>query len=796
MATAAAAQESAAGASAQGAQAQTTSGPALEEITVTARRQAESLMKVPVSVSTVSAEQLERKGVTDLKDIARLVPSVQLGESASGSGATFTIRGIGTPSLDPGLEQSVLIMLDGTPITRGRVILAGMFDLAQVEVLKGPQALFFGKNSPAGVISLNSAGPTDTLSGYIRAGYEFNAREKYVEAAVAGPLAENLTGRLALRFSDMDGWLKNQAQPLPSPLPLAAGIFFPVSAGASYDRLPGTQELQGRGTLKWTPTSNFDVTLRTALGHRKDNGFTTQQVCDTQVHQAPATILGIEDPSGNCNLDNLVLLSGIPTQFISSDWEGMRSDGKTYQDLKTVFSNLTMHFKADTYDITSVTSYWNVNYSQFGGYDFTSYGMAASSQGEKSHSIAQEIRAVTSFEGPLNISAGAFYEDVHRKNFTDLLLALVGPTPAGNPGAGRFDNFDNRNTATARTVSAFGQVRLQLADKLEFGAGVRYTNERRTQETQNVFVNPNVRALLPNIAPPDVVFTGTFEESNWSPEATLTYKPTPDLMIYSAFKTGYKSGGFPSRNLFNLNPDGSLPPASSVEFRGETVHGGEIGFKAQLAHRSIRLEGTAYLYDFNNLQESIFNPATFSFSILNAATARIKGIELQGEWAPVRGLRLNASVAYNDGRFGSYPTSPCYTGQTVAQGCVNKAQDLSGTRLPRAPKWNLLGGFSYETPVSEKLVVALDGDVSYKSSYSTQETAAPFAVQTAFALVNAGVRLKTADDMYEIAFIGSNLTNQYYAELSTAGTFATTQDQLFIETSRGRQFRIQLSYRF
>jgi outer membrane receptor protein involved in Fe transport len=785
----------------------------LGEILVTARKQTESLINVPVAVSAIGGEEIERKGVTDLTRIAQLAPQVMLAQADSGTGASFSIRGLGTSFLDPGLDQSVVVVLDGMPISRGQVVLMGMFDLAQVEVLKGPQALFFGKNSPAGVVNLTSAGATDTLEGYVRAGYEFKAREKYVEAAISGPLSETLKGRIAVRGSDMRGWMKNMAQALPSPLPPEFATFFPVSAGAGHKYGPGNRDLMGRTTLTWEPSPAFDATWKVAYGDHKDNATTTQQYCDPSSHDGPVSIGGFEDTSVDCKFDNKILSSGVPKEFIQDTWQGARSDGRPFGKVKTLLTNLAMNYKTDDLTFTSVSSYLDLKFAQMNNYDQTSYGLANSAIGEHTKVFSQELRLTSDFDAPVNFTLGGYYEDMKRGTYTDTIIFFVGPVPAGAPGEGRFDNFNSQNKATGKTVSAFGQVRWDIMENLELAGGVRYTKEKRTQNVENLFIHPYVGGSVgPNgevvagplgtLVPVGLKLTGgKFQDTNWSPEATLTYKPTPDTMVYAAYKTGYKSGGFPSLSLFKLNPDGTVPQGGQFGFGPEKAKGFEAGFKAKLANNTIRFEATVYSYKYSDLQQSIFDPPTFSFLIKNAAAARIKGIELQGEWLATEGLRLNGSAAYNDAKYLSFPNNGCYTGQTVPQGCAPNSdgvpvQNLKGRRLPRAPKWNLMAGFNYDTPISNGWMVGLSGDVNYTSGYATQETQPPFAYQKSFALWNAGVRFFSEDKHYELAFIGRNLANKYYVQLSTATTFGLTQDQIHAATPRPRELRVQGTYRF
>ena len=199
---------------------------------VSARRSSERLIDVPVAVSALSPDTLTRNSITNLARVAQIVPFVNLTPVPAQGGALFAIRGIGSPPTDPGIQQSVLVNVDNVMIGRGRVAQAGLFDLSQIEVLKGPQALFFGKNSPAGVISVTTADPGKSLAGYVRAGYEFEAHERYAEGAIGGPLTDTFRVRVAGRYSFIRGYLHNVAQPGSYPRSGPGCPFAPLDARA------------------------------------------------------------------------------------------------------------------------------------------------------------------------------------------------------------------------------------------------------------------------------------------------------------------------------------------------------------------------------------------------------------------------------------------------------------------------------------------------------------------------------------------------------------------------------------
>lgn len=184
-----------------------------DEIIVTARKRNESMVDVPVAISALSAKDVQRYAVADLTQVGQVVPQVIIARSSgAGSGASFIIRGVGSSQGDTGIEQTVTLNLDGIQLSRGRAVGQSFFDVQQLEVLKGPQALFFGKNSPGGVISIRSAGPTKSLEGYVRAGYEFRGDERFVEGAISGPISDAFGYRVAVRASGFDGYVRNAAQ--------------------------------------------------------------------------------------------------------------------------------------------------------------------------------------------------------------------------------------------------------------------------------------------------------------------------------------------------------------------------------------------------------------------------------------------------------------------------------------------------------------------------------------------------------------------------------------------------------
>ncbi|MDB5713361.1 MAG: TonB-dependent receptor [Sphingomonadales bacterium] len=765
--------------------AQAGSEPMGDQIIVTARRRDETLLQVPVAISAVSAADINRYAATDLSKIGQLIPQVILAKTGGGgAGASFSIRGIGSSALDAGIDQTVSLNIDGLQISRGRLITQGFFDIAQVEVLKGPQALFFGKNSPGGVISVHTNGPTKELSGYLRGGYEFNARQRYVEGAIAGPITDTLGFRIAIRGDKMAGYIKNTAQPLlinndPATSPV----------GAAHGRDPGTREILGRATLVWTPSSSFDATLKVFGDKARDNGETagTEVKC-ASAHPSTLDLLSgtyITDPSGDCKLNGERSLGAL-NPSIGKNYPNS-NNGVPYTKYNSFITSLTMNYKLDDVTFTSVTGYWHYNNKGFDSFSYDASALVTGYNADSSHAFTQELRFNTKFSGPLNFAGGLYYEKSGRDTQGDGGIAIVGQDPRN----GQTNNWTLLTTNSGQAYSGFGQAIYNIRSNIELAAGVRFTRETKKVSLGNSFVNQNFVPF--GIVSPEGVFTsGKFADNNWSPEATLTWHPTDRTTLYAAYKTGYKSGGFSNPSILSTGQG-----AQNLGFDPEHTRGGEIGAKGSFFGGKLTINSAIYQYKYKGLQLTSFNPVPPSFTIKNAASARTTGAEIDASYTLTRAIQVRLSGGYNKAKYLAFPAAACYAGQTAATGCTgaNATQDLSGTSLVRAPKLSLTGGVSYDAPVTDSFNLGLSTDANYTSGYWLLENQNPAGYQKGFARLNASIRIHKEDDSWELAFIGRNLTNKFYAIAGNEKPFGTP-DQIEVSIGRPRELLLQGTVRF
>jgi len=804
----------------------------IEEVVVTARRREERLIDVPVAASALSAKGIERYNSTDLTTVANNIPGVVLARNGGGTnGASFSIRGVGNLGFDYGNEQPVAINIDGVQITRGRIATVGLFDTERLEVLKGPQALFFGKNSPAGVVSIASRGPGSTFGGYARASYEFKTQTPLFEGAVDLPVNDKLAVRVAARWSRMyGGYIKNDARAIADPFDVnpATGLRDFTLPGADWKDGPGTRQSVGRVTVAYRPTDDLDITLKVLASHEWDHGGAIYPEIVQCGGTTPSIALGppLADPFGNCVADNHISNGASPSQITSNFLYGPKN-GKAFDLTNNIVSDLTVNYRLENWTLTSVTGlYYDLN-KAYDNYDRTVYAQATDGQREENRQYTQEFRAVSNFKGPLNFTLGAFYQFDNRDWLNTDKVAPLGPLTAATaplalaPGAdpapyiGKYNSalFSARNLVTV--YSLFGQARWAITPTVELAGGARWTEEQKKTDIGAVMNR------LPSFSPAGYRYHPQIDNKNVSPEVTLSWKPQADLTTYVAYKTGFLSAGIQNPgNVINYHAICLAQQPSNVtgcenkllSYEPQKVKGFEGGVKGYLLDRRLLLDFAVYSYKFTNLQVTTFDATTLSFLIQNAGGSRSRGAELQLQYQATDDLQLHTSIAYTDLKYTSYSTGPCYDRQPIqpfvplsqrqAYGCyaipgtTSGAQYLDGTRYGNAPLQAIAGGV-YTAHLANGLSLEFALDYYF---YSHAPRRVFYALGgEAHSLVNASVRLSPQDARWEVALIGTNLANDTWYPVGTSkpyGLFTPTSGDLTSILQPPREVTLQVTHKF
>ncbi|MDP3673804.1 MAG: TonB-dependent receptor [Novosphingobium sp.] len=756
----------------------------IEEIVVTARKRNETTQDVPVAVTAISAARIERYDLTSLERVAAQTPSFVIGRAPSGAGATLVLRGIGSNTTSIGLEQSVAVIVDGAYYGQGRTINEGFFDLGRLELLKGPQALFFGKNATAGVVSITTADPGNELEVIARAGYEFTAKQIIGEAIFSTPISDTLGIRIAGRASKMyDGYFKQlgSVQPYPTTDRLSTAVPGTVTTHTSGPAGDGrAREAYVRATLKWEPTDSFTATIKGNYGtNRSDNPSASSVIffCPSGVTAFNAAIPCRRKFASSANRFPAAIAASVPFA---------NSDGQTGNQYKSAAVNANLVYKSDYLTLTSVTNYnWNNNTFQFDGDSVSRAGAGGvfATEDTDFRAFSTEFRALSTLDGPINGMVGAYYQ--HTKRDYDAWTASGGlENSLATPSFRRYLANSKDSQTRGDTLAMFGQLMVKPVEQIEITGGARYTGEHKESYFLQPYSHP-VR-VAQGIFLPGVTLRSNQDFDNLSPEATISYKPTRNIHVYAAYKTAYKSGGFSNSGI--LSPSAGI---ADFEFEPEKAKGYEVGLKTILMDRQLRLDLNAYNYEYTNLQLDFFRSDIFAFTTINAGSARTKGVEFEFEFAPnaLDGFNLRGALNYNRARYGDAPGAPCYAGQTRNTGCtlvlvpatglsvpfnpavntVANRQNLKGLPTANAPEWSGALGVSYDADFGSSLKFGVSADARYSDDYLPTAFGNPFTRQPSYVTLDAALRIGTADERWKFALIGKNLTNELYA---TGGTDA------------------------
>jgi outer membrane receptor protein involved in Fe transport len=743
-----------------------------QEILVTARRRSERIQDVPVAITALPAQALNQYVVTSVTDLSRFVPGMVVGKQVTGSAANIFLRGIGSSSQSAGFDQSVSVNINGIPMSRGRELSMAQFDLDHVEVLRGPQALFFGKNTTGGLVSIITHRPTDTFEASLRAGWGIEGEEAYGEAVVSGPIADGLTGRVAIRANHAEGLYINTSTPNvdATQAARAPGLDF-TSGGAQSHRRGFNESISGRATLEYKPTPQLDVLWITQGSHYNDHGAAElyERICGSGRTVPRPTNNTIVDPDADCARDFRNDNAEMPTTLA----QGMRyaRDGRPYTDFNSISSVLDATYNFGQVSLNSLTGYYWFGEDANNTFNGSTRTVAASLR-TRFHQFSQELRLTSDFGGAFDFMVGGFFADQNLANGGDT-MASPGGLPA-DPVNNSFVTYRRDGGFSGSTYSAFAELIVRPIPQIEIDGGARWSRETKDSflRSPGGFNSASFAAF-----PPTFSITDAYAENNISPQVTVMWRPSRAFSLYGAYKQGFKAGGF---NI-STAPSATVTAAQN-RFRSETAEGWEGGIRAALFNQSLHLNLTAFDYTYKDLQVQFFDPTSLANVSSNAGRLTTRGIEGDFELRVpgVRGLEFHGSGAYNHATYHDF-IGLCYAGQSVAQGCDQNlvgaaytGQSFEGRTPPKAPRFSAQLGSAYEVPVSGSLVAGLTADMTYVSSYNFADNLRPDAIQSAFARLDGSISIRNRERGWRLALIGRNLTNHHVVTSTTEIPFTNS----------------------
>lgn len=739
---------------------------AIEEITVTAQKRPESLLDVPIAVTTISSQQIENAGnLIDIQSIENLVPSLQIRRGNGNRESTLIMRGLGTISFSSVAEPSVAAVLDGVVFARAGQAFNELVEIERIEVLRGPQGTLFGKNASAGVVNVISKGPTEENEASFDFMY-FEDDEFRVRASMAGPLSDTVRYRLNAFQGTFDGHINNVFDGEPTMGYDRAGIRGQLAVDASDDlSLLFIADFNTRNdrccadVLSGGATTPIGIDLEAGTG----DGVESRTINQDHITDDRGDAWGVQM---NADLDNFWGDHTFTSITAFRYWEAL--------------STLDLDFGPNSFERGPV-------YEHTGG--FFEQGIRDNGSIEVEQ-FTQEFRISSPGGEILDYTVGLYYfrSDVLRDYQRNAAACIDGGDGVLDL-CGQGDGVITRGFANAvfnpvvDNFALFGQGTYRVADDWRLIFGGRYTSDdieydfRRIRETE-----PGTVGLG---AP--FVFEGSTDNTDFSIRAGVQWDTTEDLMTYFTYSQGYKGPAF---NLF-LN----FREAVSAPIAEETADAYEIGFKSSLFGGSVILNGAIYHSIYDNFQANnfiIFDGA-FITNLTNAGKVKSEGFELDFIAQPTENLSLTGGLAYTDATIDEFfliEENP--TPERLAEKAANE-----GTRLAFAPEWALNIAGDYFVELSGPFDMVLSAQYNYQSEMFTdifQQDDSPRQVDS-HGILNAAVRLQSGDAKYAVTLHLKNLTDESYVT-GVSGSVLDRGDRLQIPRDADRYFGIAVSAQF
>ena len=682
----------------------------LEEVVVTARRREETLQDIPVTVTAIGAQQIEQSIIQDLRDVGRLVPNMQIYSAGSGSGSGIYLRGVGSSSISAAFDPAVALNVDGVVLSASRLIYAGQMDMRQIEVLKGPQSLYFGKSASAGVISILTNDPGDEFELMLRGAILPEHDGSRYEAVISGPLSDSFGARLALSGYNYDEFRRNIFPKDGVTIP-GVGTF---SASNPYRE---RESRDVRLTVAGAISENLFAKAKLYKGEYEDGGPSSANVvCPEGVMQQTSTIFVWPSAFQDCQINETLAIPDVNAKFLPSsdyytyDWW---NNGVPYSDQETTMMSLQLDWAiTDDLDLTSITASMKLESDTMDIYDYA-WGNGASHAFNGYEMFSQEFRLDTSFDGSVNFSGGLYYADIEQEFITGqnaVNAGLIFPDPI----TGNSYDWDKNHYTDTKSWSVFGAIFWDLTDDLTLTAGARYSKDERDGYIDIAYMHAFLSGVFGFLPTGSVVGDGAngtdrleFDDSEITPEISLNWSLNDNVGLFLAYKTGYKSGGFDNSALPSATlGSGDVGP---LLYESETGEGFEGGIKSVLMDNALRFNATAFYYVYEDLQVQLFNAVAIQFDTFNAGELTTQGAEADFAWATgIDGLTVYGAIALTDAEYS----------KTFIN---NEGDDLNGRTPARTADVAGNIGFNFETSISNNWNLGLSAAAQFSDAYGLQD---------------------------------------------------------------------------
>jgi iron complex outermembrane recepter protein len=671
----------------------------LQEIVVTATKRSEDLQNVGLSITALTAQQLESKGVEQFFDYGNSIPNLSFAIGAADG--SLAARGVALRGIQG--ANTTGFYIDDIPVLE--TLDPHIVDVSRIEVLRGPQGTLYGAESMGGTVRIITAQPDATaFSGQVHAGAsdtEHGSANGIVEGDVNLPLIDNVLAVRASGFYQFDsGYFDKGLGPESAP---------PTSV---LHDLGSMEYYGGQIALRWEPVEGLAITPRVMYQETVEDGV----------------------PYALGNADNLLQRQVFDVHEGGTDKWWLDSLTVNYTAPFGTFVSSTAYFDRKTFeteDDTDFTAY---------AFDLTNPLPSPITREIDLRRFVQELRFASTFSGPLQTILGAFYSDSTRPR--DYEWNTPGFATATHSKSDLILSFIDSRKATEEAV--FGDLSYDLLPNLKATAGVRWFRDIATfhQFTNGAFYGFD----------PTTYLAPSTTESGFTPRYLLEYKVTSDLLVYASGSKGFREGGnniaLPpgppptgcDKDLSNVG----LTASQVATFKSDTLWSYELGFKSSFADHRYTLNGAGFWIDWSNIQQQISLPLCGYGITGNSGAARSTGFELEFSGRPIAELTLGLGVGYTDAR--------------ITQQGAGTTQPV-GSPVYDVPQITVASNAEYERPLTADWTGFTRLDYSHVSgSYTVNTQVAPL-YRPAYNI--ADVRLGGRNERYELTLFVKNLTNEH-----------------------------------
>ena len=652
----------------------------LEKITVTALKRTQSIQDVPVSIATLSGEKFENmySAGDDILALATRVPGLYAESSNGRVAPRFYLRGLGNTDFDLAASQPVSIIMD--EVVMENVVLKSfpLFDVDQVEVIRGPQGTLFGRNTTAGIIKFNTRRPTDDFEAYVKAGVgTYGLRN--LEGAVGAGLTDDLSFRISALSQSKDDWIDN--------------AFTGVD-----DALGGFDEKAYRVQLAYNPTEQLDVLF---------NYHSRSYEGTSSVFRANILTKGSNDLNENYDRDKVYYDEGDnnPQDYDSDGW----SVNVNYDLGAVTLTSITAMENADGRSKGDIDGGAIVRDADFNAVEtipgFIPFNAVTEDRLNDLEQFTQEFRISSNGDDSITWQAGVFYFD---SSFSvESIDGFFGAT-----------EVFHENT----TWAVFGQSTVELSDQLTVIGGIRYTYDEKALSVGKQ--NEGGFAVVIGAADANQVYEPVdVDDGQFSWEGMVNYKLNDDMSVYARVANGFRAQSIHGRDI-------AFEGFPSVA-EAETIFSYEAGFKADLLEKTLRLNGALFHYTIEDIQLTAVGGNGNNVGLTNAGEGVGQGFEIDAEYRPIDDLVLTAGFSYNKTELqdADLLIATCGSGACTPTDPIDPVTGgayVDGNPFPNAPETIFTMTGRYSMPMGDDGEVFLYGDYAYQGKtsifiYETEE---------------------------------------------------------------------------